>query len=89
VYNIACGEQTNLNEMVEILAEVTGRRPDVEYGPERPGDVKHSLADISKAKRLLSYEPTVYFREGLEKAYGYYVGKYEAESTGKESGTVG
>jgi UDP-N-acetylglucosamine/UDP-N-acetylgalactosamine 4-epimerase len=86
VYNIACGEQTNLNEMVEILAEVTGRHLNIAYGPERPGDVKHSLADISKARELLGYQPEVLFREGLEKAYGYYVGVYEAESTGKRVG---
>jgi UDP-N-acetylglucosamine 4-epimerase len=76
IYNIACGDQATLNEMVEILEKVSGKTLDVKYGPERPGDVKHSLADITKAKKLLGYEPTVLFKEGLEKAYKYYLNEY-------------
>jgi UDP-N-acetylglucosamine/UDP-N-acetylgalactosamine 4-epimerase len=79
IYNIACGEQTNLNDMVEILEKISDTKLDVNYGPERPGDVKHSLADISKARDLLGYEPKVLFREGLEKAYGYYLEEYGKE----------
>jgi len=73
VYNVACGENTSLNEMVEIMKEIIGKtNPKVKeigvlYGPERPGDVKHSLADISKAKELLGYEVEVGFREGMER----------------------
>lgn len=80
IYNIACGDQATLNEMVEILEEVSGKSLDVNYGTERPGDVKHSLADISKAKELLDYKPTVLFRKGLEKAYNYYLNEYNAEA---------
>ena len=76
IYNIACNERTTLNEMVEILDEVSGKSIDVNYGPPRLGDVKHSLADISKARRLLGYHPEVLFREGLEKAYRYYADEY-------------
>lgn len=79
IYNIACGDRTTLNDMVDILEKVSGKSLDVEYGPERPGDVKHSLADISKAKKLLGYKPEVLFREGLERAYQYYVDEYGAE----------
>ena len=53
VYNIACGEQTSLNQLFEIIKEVAGSDLAPKYGPERMGDVKHSLADISKAKKLL------------------------------------
>jgi UDP-N-acetylglucosamine 4-epimerase len=72
VYNMACGEQTTLNEMIAILQEVSGKKIEPVYGPERPGDVKHSRADISKIKSRLGYEPEVYFRKGLEEIYHWY-----------------
>ena len=66
-YNVACGQQTSLNDIILALQQITDSTVPVRYGPEREGDVKHSLADISKAKTLLGYEPTVYFQEGLLK----------------------
>ena len=72
VYNIACGEQTSLNELFEGLRKVSGKDIQPVYGPERKGDVKHSLADISKAKKLLGYDPVVSVVEGLEKTYHWY-----------------
>jgi UDP-N-acetylglucosamine 4-epimerase len=71
VYNVACGENTSLNEMVELMKEILAvQEPSIKnikinYGPERAGDVKHSLADIGKAQKLLGYEVEVGFREGL------------------------
>ena len=53
VYNIAKGEQTTLNELFDILKEISGKNIKPVHGPERNGDIKHSLADISKAKKLL------------------------------------
>ena len=73
VYNVACGENTSLNEMVGLMKEVLGReQPEIKeieviYGPERAGDVRHSLADISKATTLLDYRVTVGFKEGLRR----------------------
>ncbi len=72
VYNVACGEQTTLNSLVGMLREVSGRDIKAEHGPERPGDVRHSRADITKIKTLLGYEPAVYFRDGLAKIYSWY-----------------
>jgi UDP-N-acetylglucosamine 4-epimerase len=72
VYNTACGEQTTLNEMISILQQVSGKNIAPIYGPERPGDVKHSRANISKIKERLGYSPEVYFRDGLEKIYRWY-----------------
>ena len=72
IYNVACGEQTTLNEMVEILQAVSEKKLAAIHGPERAGDVKHSKADISKIKTLLGYQPTVYFAEGLKQVYGWY-----------------
>lgn len=72
VYNVACGDQVTLNDMVEVLQKHTGKEIAPLYGPERPGDVRHSRADISKIKRLLAYEPTVLFEEGLQRVYQWY-----------------
>jgi UDP-N-acetylglucosamine 4-epimerase len=72
VFNVACGEQTSLNEMIEMLREITNTELEAKYGPERKGDVKHSKADISKIEQTLSYKPTVYFKEGLHKVFNWY-----------------
>lgn len=66
VLNVATGERITLNVLLEELKSLTGR-PDAsaEYQPTRPGDVKHSLADISRARALLGFEPTIDLREGL------------------------
>lgn len=72
VYNVACGDQVTLNGIVNMLKRFTGKNIDPLYGPERPGDVRHSRADISKIKRLLGYEPKVLFEEGLEEVYKWY-----------------
>lgn len=72
IYNVACGEQTSLNEMTTMLKTISGNDIGPYYGPERKGDVKHSKADISKIKNLLDYHPTVKFEEGLNKVYKWY-----------------
>lgn len=66
-YNVACGERTTLTELWNLINDIAGSNMAPVYGPERPGDIPHSLANISKAKELLDYQPTVGIREGLEK----------------------
>ncbi len=66
VVNIACGERITLTGLASKLADVMGSNLKPEYVSELPGDIKHSLADISKAKKLLGYKPSVSFEEGLE-----------------------
>lgn len=63
--NIGCGERISLNEVLRISSELLGTNPDISYRDPRPGDVRDSLADISKAQRLLGYDPTIKFAEGL------------------------
>lgn len=75
VYNIACGEQTSLNQLFEYLKEEAGSDIEPVYGPERKGDVKHSLADISKASKLLGYQPSIDVKEGLKRTYRWYLQK--------------
>ncbi|MFL5808397.1 MAG: SDR family oxidoreductase [Flavisolibacter sp.] len=72
VYNIAFGERTSLNQLFEMIKEIGGSDLAPKYGPERKGDVKHSLADISKAKKLLGYNPPFNIREGLKEAFEWY-----------------
>lgn len=73
VYNMACGEQTTLNQMVEMLKEISGSTIAAAYGPERAGDVRHSKADIAKIQTLLGYEPSVKFKQGLQQVYQWYI----------------
>jgi UDP-N-acetylglucosamine/UDP-N-acetylgalactosamine 4-epimerase len=72
VYNIAFGTKTSLNEVFEMIKEIGGSDLAPKYGPERKGDVKHSLADISKAKELLGYDPEFDIREGIKKTFEWY-----------------
>jgi len=72
VYNIACGQQTSLNQLFNYLKDIEGSNLQPIYGPERKGDVKHSLADISKAKNLLGYDPVVTVGDGLKKIVAWY-----------------
>lgn len=72
VYNIACGISSTLNELWQTIKEVTNTPIDAKYGPERVGDIPHSLADISKAKNLLNYKGAVDVKTGLTKAYDWY-----------------
>ncbi|MFT4095339.1 MAG: SDR family oxidoreductase [Niabella sp.] len=72
VYNIACGEQTSLNRLFGLLRQEAGIALEPKYGPSRAGDIKHSLADISKAGKLLGYTPTVTVNEGLATTFRWY-----------------
>ncbi len=72
VYNIACGRQTSLNELFEIIKSIAGSDLAPKYGPERSGDIKHSCAAISKAAALLNYKPQVMVREGLKQTLEWY-----------------
>lgn len=76
VYNIACGEQTSLNALFTGLKSVAGSDLSPVYGPERNGDVKHSLADIGKAQRLLGYRPSVTVQQGLTSTFEWYRGHH-------------
>ena len=78
VYNVACGGRMTLNELFAALREdLAAFDPAVaaiapKYGPERQGDIAHSLASIEKAKRLLGYAPEFTAREGLKKTAEWY-----------------
>ena len=71
-YNVAFGEREYLIDIFGILAKTLGKRINPIFGPERHGDIKHSGADISKAKRLLGYEPSYNFEQGISEAIEWY-----------------
>jgi nucleoside-diphosphate-sugar epimerase len=72
VMNVATGVRITLNQVIEDLRGITGYTGPVAYAPERAGDIKHSLADISLAGELLGYAPSVDFREGLRRTVEWY-----------------
>jgi UDP-glucose 4-epimerase len=65
VINIAGGRRISLNDLVKEIGRVLGKPLDIRYTDPRPGDVRHSLADITRAQELLGYEPTVTWENGI------------------------
>jgi UDP-glucose 4-epimerase len=72
VFNIACGRQQSLLDLIESINRVLGTSMDPLFAPPRAGDVRESLADIAAARRVLGYEPAVEFEEGLRRSIEYY-----------------
>jgi len=72
VFNIATGRRITLNETFKALQGLTSYSGQPNYGPERGGDIKHSLASIAKAEAALGYRPTVDFEEGLQRTVAWY-----------------
>jgi len=71
--NIACGERFSLNALLQATAEIMGKEPRPIYEMERPGDVKHSLASIERAKKILGFSPAINFREGMKRTVAWFV----------------
>ena len=72
VLNIACGRATSLNQILDQLKDLLGLEVTADYKPMRLGDVKDSLADITRAKQTIGYEPKIFFDEGLAIAIDWY-----------------
>ncbi len=70
--NVACGRATSVNQIIRSINDLLGKDVQPTYAPVRKGDVKHSLADISRARELIGYEPKIHFDEGLRLAIDYY-----------------
>jgi nucleoside-diphosphate-sugar epimerase len=80
VFNCATGRRVTLNETFEALKQLTGYKGSVKYSPERSGDIKHSLADISAAQKHLGYKVLVNFEDGLKRTVEWY--KRQAQPVG-------
>jgi UDP-glucose 4-epimerase len=72
VVNIACGEAVTVNAIIAMINRAVGRNVQPTYVPSRPGDIKHSLADIGAARQLIGFEPVVSFEKGLSRAIDWY-----------------
>ena len=73
VFNVACGNRYSLNELLHILEGIFGKKANAVYEKARTGDVKHSLADISKAQKYFGFAPEVRFEEGIQKTVDYFL----------------
>lgn len=72
VLNIACGYAITVNAIIDMINDIVGKQVKPIYADSRPGDVKHSLADITLAQNLIGFNPIVSFEEGLQKAIEWY-----------------
>jgi nucleoside-diphosphate-sugar epimerase len=70
--NIACHRATSLNQILSLLRELLGSKVQARYEPVRPGDIKHSLADVALAGKTIGYRPRIFFEEGLRTAIDWY-----------------
>jgi nucleoside-diphosphate-sugar epimerase len=73
VVNVACGQSISLLQLLDTLSGIFGKSIEPRFEAPRPGDVLHSLADISKARELLGYEVDVSLEEGLEKTVAWFL----------------
>ncbi|MFN3422665.1 MAG: NAD-dependent epimerase/dehydratase family protein, partial [Armatimonadota bacterium] len=73
VFNVGAGKQTSVNELFRLIRSLIGvDHIEPIYTAPRPGDVRHSLADITKAQKLLGYQPTVSLEEGLKRTISWF-----------------
>lgn len=72
VFNVGTGERFTLNHTLSLLGKISGRQVRARYEPPRTGDIRDSQADISLARKFLSYEPRVGFEEGLRRTFDWY-----------------
>jgi UDP-glucose 4-epimerase len=70
--NVACGDRTSLLELLDAICTAAGRHVEPVFGPPRPGDITHSLADVSLAREILGYRVEVPFREGIARTVEWY-----------------
>ena len=75
IFNIACGERNTLIDLVAIINENLGTKINPIFRNFREGDVMHSLADISRAKKVLNYEPEITFKEGIKYTIPFFSSK--------------
>src|ERR1700723_3822592 len=77
VMNGGTGARVTLNKVIKLLEKITGKKISAEYDPPRIGDIKDSQADISLARKVLGYQPTVNFEEGLKLTWDWYASTYQ------------
>ncbi|MBN9616821.1 MAG: LPS biosynthesis protein WbpP [Acidobacteriales bacterium 59-55] len=86
VFNIGTGKSHTLNDVYAAIAGQLGFSAKPNYGPEREGDIKHSLADISRASKELGYQPKAQFHEGLQKTVAWYLEEKQKQEAAASKG---
>src|SRR6202790_1973046 len=81
-FNIGTGASVSLNHTLQLLCELTGKNLPARYDPAREGDIRDSLADIHKARQMLGYDPTVMFKEGLQRTFAWYQARHHKAAQG-------
>ena len=81
-FNLACGEATTLNRLLEHLREISGSAVEAIYEERQPGDLQRSQADISRAREALGYDPAIDVRAGLERTFVHLAGRAPAVGQG-------
>jgi len=77
VFNGGTGVRITLNQVLKMLEKISGQKIQAQYDPPRKGDILHSQADISLARKILGYEPKVNFEEGIERTWAWYTANYQ------------
>jgi len=77
VLNVGTGQRFTLNETLRLLGKITGKNATARYDPPRAGDIKDSQADITLARKILAYEPTIGFEEGLRRTWEWYAANHK------------
>ena len=72
VFNIACGKRISINDLAELIIKISGNDLNQVYEDHRPGDIMHSLADISKAKKTFNYKPNFNLKNGLDETLNWF-----------------
>ncbi len=79
ILNIAYGRRITVNELIKTLNTILGKNIQPVYESSRPGDIRHSLADISQARQILGFSPTVTLEEGLRRSIAWFMNKNESK----------
>ncbi len=82
IFNVACGRRYTIDDLAARLSRILGFRDEPVHADPRPGDVRHSLADITRARKMLGYRPQVSFQEGLERTVAWFRRARKASSRG-------
>jgi UDP-glucose 4-epimerase len=88
VFNVATGARVDLNQTVSLLQKLTGYSGNVRYAAEREGDIKHSLADVTRAQEALGYRPGVNFEDGLRRTVEWYREESSAAGVGNQQSGI-
>ena len=72
VYNLGCGESITINKLAQMMIEISGKKTEIQYAPERPADVKHCKANAEKAFEKLGFRTEVSLEDGLQQYMQWY-----------------